>query len=92
MPPLDLLQRIEVIGAAGDRLFEDRRVGCGAAKPVFNDQAMELAARKKTATQIVQPDRLTEFLQLFEPLRTVLACFTLAAALPSVSGDIGDRL
>ena len=41
--PLDLLQGIEVIGAAGDRLFEYRGVRCGAAKPVFSDQPAELA-------------------------------------------------
>ena len=62
--PFDFLQGVKVIGAAGDRLFEDRRIGGDAAQPVLRDQAAELTAREQAAPQIIQPDRLTKPLQV----------------------------
>jgi len=60
---LDLLENLQVIRAAGDRLFENRGIRCGTAQPVFGDQPLELAAREQAAAEVIQPDRLTEPLQ-----------------------------
>jgi hypothetical protein len=54
------LQHVPVVGAAGDRLLEDRRIRGHAAQAVLVDQAAQLAASDQAAAQIVEPDRLAE--------------------------------
>ena len=57
-----------VIGASGDGLFEDRRVGGHAAQAVFIDQAAQLAAGDQAAANVVEPHRLAEDLQRAQPV------------------------
>src|SRR6185312_4461710 len=65
-------QRGPVVRAAGDRLFEDRRVRRDAADAVLPHQSRELAALKEMAPDVVEPDRLAvprmKLLQIHERL------------------------
>src|SRR6185312_1447887 len=67
----DLPKGIDVIGAASDRLFEDRGIGRDASKPVFGDQPLELAAGEQAAAEIVEPDRLAKGLQGFDRVHVI---------------------
>src|SRR5579885_3467249 len=59
-----LLERVRIVVAAGNRLLEDRRVGSHAPQPVLLDHSLELAARKQVPANVIQPDRLAILLQL----------------------------
>jgi hypothetical protein len=56
-----------VLGVAGNRALEDRGVRGDAAETVLGNQPPEFAAREEAAVQIIQPDRLPEPLQGFDP-------------------------
>ena len=57
------LQRRIVIGAAGDRLFEDRGIGGDAGEPVLLDQLLEAALGDESPGEKVEPDRLPIIVQ-----------------------------
>src|SRR5437667_3963536 len=60
------LQQFGVVGAAGDRFLEDRWIRGDTTKSVLVDQALEFAAGDELAANVVQPDGLSEILELFE--------------------------
>src|SRR3989441_6174147 len=55
----DPRERSVVIGAAADRVLEDRRVGRHTAQPVV-DHPLELAGLQHAASEVVEPDALPE--------------------------------
>src|SRR5438046_2482029 len=55
----DPRERSVVIGAAADRVLEDRRVGRHATQPVV-DHPLELAGLQHAASEVVEPDALPE--------------------------------
>ena len=52
-----------VVGAAGDRLFEDRRVAGHAAQAVLINQSLEPTAADQAAADMVQPHELATLIQ-----------------------------
>src|SRR5262249_20945860 len=56
----ELRQLLGVVGRAGDRLLEDRRVRGHPPKPVLGDQPVELARPDQAAPQVVVPDALPQ--------------------------------
>src|SRR5207245_4004638 len=48
-----------VIGAASDRVLEDRRVGRHTAQPIV-DHSLELARLEHSSSQVVEPHALPE--------------------------------
>src|SRR5262249_35515994 len=60
------LKHVRVIGAAGDRLLEDRRIRRHAPQPILIDQPTEVAARDQAASDVVEPDRLAVLLKADE--------------------------
>ena len=56
-------QQVRVVGAPGDRFFEDRRIRRDAPQAVHLDQAAQFAAGHEAAANVVQPHRLAEDLE-----------------------------
>ena len=52
------LDRRTVVGAPGDRLFEDHRIRRDAAYAIVLHQPRELAALEKVTPDVIQPYRL----------------------------------
>ena len=78
--------RLVVVGRAADRLLEDRRVG-GHAGQAFVAQSGQLAGADELAADVVEPQGLTDLLQLLDRVRFGLgsrrhhfACASLVAA------------
>ena len=89
--PLDVLKAFEVIGAAGDGLFENRGIRRGAAKAVFSNQPSELTAREQASAQVVQPDRLAKRLQGADqdsPARCAVLCAVADCAVGASGGGM----
>src|SRR5882724_6398764 len=63
------LQRCIVIRAAADGLFEDRGVGRHAGETIPLDKLFETALRDKLAREIIEPYRLSVFVQELEWIR-----------------------
>ena len=61
---LKLLQGRIVIFAAGNGLFEDRRIGRDAGQPILFNELLEPALGDKTSGEKVEPDNLPEVIQL----------------------------
>ncbi len=69
-------QRLGVIGAAGNRLLEDRGVRRHAAEAVLLDQTRQLTARDQMAPDVVEPHGLAQSLQPQQRIRTHRECFS----------------
>ena len=54
------VELLSVVRAAGDGFFEDGGIGGHAAKPVFGNQASELAGGEQVAANVVKPNGLAE--------------------------------
>ncbi len=65
IPGEDGVKGIIVICAAGDRLFENRRIARHTAQAVFFDQTLELAAQNQITPDIIEPNRLALLCKLF---------------------------
>ena len=64
----ELGQLLVVVGAAEDRLLEDRRVGGDAAQRVLADHPLELARLDQAAPDLVEPDARAGLGQGGQPL------------------------
>jgi hypothetical protein len=60
------MQRVIVVGTAGNRLVEHSWVAGHAAQAVFDDQSAKTAAHDKAATDVVQPYELAVLTQCQE--------------------------
>jgi hypothetical protein len=61
--------RIEDVGVARDRPFEDGRIRGHAAQAVFLDHPLQFAACDQAAADVVEPDRLAEDLHRSQRIR-----------------------
>ena len=88
--PLDAVNRVEVIGAAGDGFskiegFDVRREG------LFSNPPFEFTAREQASAQVVQPDRLAERLQAENRIRRLgMRCRVRLACV--VSASVGESI
>jgi hypothetical protein len=63
------LQRRIVIGAAGDRLRKNGRVGGHPTQPILPDQGLKCAGSEQTAADVVEPDALAVPLEFQQGIR-----------------------
>src|SRR6266849_8756570 len=64
------VQKILVLGRAGDGLLENRGIRSHPAEAVLSDQALQFAALQQIAANVVAPDGLAEILKLDERIRS----------------------
>ena len=64
-------QRHVVVGTAGNRFVENRRIAGHAAQPVLFDQPFELTAPNQVAPDIIQPYRLSLFREFFQRIHYI---------------------
>ena len=62
---------VVVSAAMREGLFEDRRIGRHALEAVLRNHPLEFVAREEFAAQEIEPDGLTEFLKLLQPVHAL---------------------